>query len=101
KPVFDLALSLGLRREEIAAMQWQDVALDLGTVEIRKKEKERDGFDFEPKGGRMRRVWICARARRTLEELRKERPNAGPLDRVVVSPETDKDGRPLPANVEK
>lgn len=101
KPVFELAVMTGLRRSELAQLQWQDVDLEKGTLEVREKGLQRDGVVFVPKSRTARRVEIFPRAERVLESLRAERPDAGPLEFVLTSPQRVDEGPPLPANAEK
>jgi len=54
--VIDLALSTGLRINELVHLQWQDIKLERGILEVRPKTEERDGIDFMPKGKRARFV---------------------------------------------
>lgn len=101
KPVYELAVMTGLRRSELGQLQWQDVDLGKGMLEVREKSLDRDGVAFVPKSRASRRVEIFPRTERVLTDLRALRPEAGPLDFVLTSPETDADGAPLPANAEK
>lgn len=102
EPVFELAISTGLRRDELAAMQWQDIRPELGTIEVRPKQQSRDGIDFMPKGKRARRIELHPRAEWTLEKLRDEYQESGPLDFVLRSPLDKGEGNAsIRANVEK
>ena len=102
EPVFELAISTGLRRDELAAMQWQDIRPELGTIEVRPKQQSRDGIDFMPKGKRARRIELHPRAEWTLEKLRDEYQVSGPLDFVLRSPLDNGEGNAsIRANVEK
>ena len=100
-PIWDLAVSTGLRKAELEQLQWQDIRKELGTLEIRSKTIEHDGIKFIPKGKRSRRVQILSRAETTLKELRKENPESGPLDFVLPAPDRNPDGTTMPMNGEK
>lgn len=64
--ICDLAVSTGLRLAELVHLQWGDVMLDRGILEVRPKTLERDGLSFRPKSKRARYVELQPLAVETL-----------------------------------
>jgi len=83
-----LALDAGLRRAEIVALQWGDVAWGTGPedrtrhLHIRRSDPL-GGEPGPPKSGRTRKVALAWRLRAALQELSRTRWNPGPEETVL------------------
>ncbi|NNE71030.1 MAG: site-specific integrase [Rhodothermales bacterium] len=90
--LFDFAIATGLRLDELVHLQWQDIRLERGTVEVRPKAQKRDGFDFMPKGKRARFVEIQPLALEVLERPQISGRRKDGLCRVFRAPRSTIDG---------
>lgn len=91
--VFDLAIATGLRIDELVHLQWQDVRLERGILEVRPKAVERDGFDFMPKGKRARFIELQPLAVAVLNRPHIAMRKGDPLSCVLNGPASpDQDG---------
>ena len=71
--LYVLAVHTGMRRGELLGLQWDDVDLAAGTLQVRRSLAEaRTGFRYEPpKNGRGRRILLSATATAALKRHRK------------------------------
>lgn len=72
--LYVVAIHCGLREGELLGLQWEDVNLEAGTLQVRRtlSETKERGHIFEPpKNGKGRRIKLTARAVSTLKRHRK------------------------------
>ncbi len=81
--VLDLGISTGLRLNELVHLQWQDIKLERGILEVRPKTKERDKIDFMPKGKRARFVELQPLAIEVLSRSHVKVGQSDPHGRVL------------------
>ncbi len=81
--VIDLGISTGLRLNELVHLQWQDIKLDRGILEVRPKTMERDKIDFMPKGKRARFVELQPLAVEVLSRNHVTQGQGDPHGRVL------------------
>lgn len=84
--VYDLALSTGLRLEELVQLQWQDVKIERGVLEVRPKNQNDDGLNFIPKSKRARWVELQPLAIDVLQRPHISARSGSPHSRVLVGP---------------
>jgi integrase len=72
KPILQLALKSGLRQGEILGLEWNDVDLIRGRINVRRSIWK--GLEGPPKGGRARAVEVPASVVKSLETMRRGGP---------------------------
>ena len=73
EPLYVLAVTAGLRKGELLGLKWEDLDLEVGTLQVRRSLSEaRSGRIFEaPKSGKGRSIRLTRQAVRALREHRK------------------------------
>jgi integrase len=94
--LYVVAITAGLRRGELQGLQWDDVDLEAGTLQIRRTLSEpKGGYVFEaPKSGKGRNIRLTQRALAALKVHRKRQ-----LEERLQCPQWQDHGLVFPSTV--
>jgi integrase len=94
--MYVVAVTAGLRRGELQGLQWDDVDLETGTLQVRRTLSEpKGGYAFEaPKSGKGRNIRLTQRAVAALKEHRKRQ-----LEERLQCPQWRDQGLVFPSTV--